>query len=166
MADPTDLRPDEPAPAKPVVAEPGSEAPAPAAGDAATPVPAGEGADLGRRRFFRQFAGELFNGAAGVVGAAQAIQQMTAEAASAILDPASMAPSRPVAPAAPVVPEQPTGFRTPFRETPGVLHLVDQTGVAPDLERAQELVYAALADGASHELRPLAEALWLAADVR
>ena len=42
---------------------------------------------MGRRRFFRQFAGELFNGAAGVVGAAQALQQMTAEAAGAILDP-------------------------------------------------------------------------------
>ena len=134
MADPTDLRPDEPAPAEPVAAEPGPEAPAPAAGDAATPVPAGDGADLGRRRFFRQFAGELFNGAAGVVGAAQAIQQMTAEAASAILDPASMAPSRPVAPAAPVVPEQPTGFRTPFRETPGVLHLVDQRKLPDVLE--------------------------------
>ena len=75
MADPTDLRPDEPAPRSP--SNPRSRA-------------AG-GADLGRRRFFRQFAGELFNGAAGVVGAAQALQQMTAEAAGAILDPESVA---------------------------------------------------------------------------
>ena len=71
MADPTDTSPDEPAPDGP--AGDGAVADAPAA-----EAPAGDGADLGRRRFFRQFAGELFHGAAGVVGAAQAIQQMTA----------------------------------------------------------------------------------------
>ena len=45
------------------------------------------GADLGRRRFFREFAGELIQGAASVVGAAQVLQRVSAEAASAILDP-------------------------------------------------------------------------------
>ena len=104
MTDPTDTRPPE--------AEP------PPA------VPPGDGADLARRRFFRQFAGDLFHGAAGVVGAAQAIQRVSAEAASAILDPSSVAIGG--AAAVPVVPAPPTGFRTPFRETPGVLHLVDQ----------------------------------------
>ena len=49
-----------------------------------------EGADLARRRFFRQFAGEMFQGAATVVGAAQALQRVSAEAASAILDPGSV----------------------------------------------------------------------------
>ena len=69
------------------------------------------------------FAGELFQGAATVVGAAQALQRASAEAAGAILDPASLGLSP-----APVVepPPAPTGFRTPFRESPGLLHLVDQ----------------------------------------
>jgi methylthioribose-1-phosphate isomerase len=92
-------------------------------------APAGDGADLARRRFFRQFAGELFHGAATVVGAAQVLQRASAEAAGAILDPGSLAVP---APAVPVVPAPPTGFRTPFRETPGVLHLVDQRKL-PDL---------------------------------
>ncbi len=43
--------------------------------------------DLGRRRFFRAFAGELVQTAATMVGAAQALQQVSAEAASAILNP-------------------------------------------------------------------------------
>ncbi len=86
-------------------------------------------ADAGRRRFFRQFAGELFQSAATVVGAAQVLQRASAEAASAILDPDGAAghgagsdaawPARPSASA-------PTGFRTPFRESPGVLYLIDQ----------------------------------------
>jgi methylthioribose-1-phosphate isomerase len=115
LADPTDVRPDVPAPAEPGPAE-----------------PAGGGADLARRRFFRQFAGELFNGAAGVVGAAQALQQMTAEAAGAILDPGSVALVSPAT--APVVPPAPSGFRTPFRETSGVLHLIDQRKLPDVLE--------------------------------
>ena len=55
--------------------------PAPGADPAPVPAPAPEdepgadpGADLGRRRFFRQFAGELIQGAASVVGAAQVLQ--------------------------------------------------------------------------------------------
>ena len=94
---------------------PGPDAPA----SPATP-PTDESADLGRRRFFRQFAGEVFQGAATVVGAAQALQRASAEAASAILDPSSVA-ARPADDAA-----RPTGFRAAFRESPGVLHLVDQ----------------------------------------
>ena len=113
MADPTDLRPDEPAPETP-------------AGEA------GDGADLARRRFFRQFAGDLFHGAAGVVGAAQMLQRASAEAAAAILDPESVAIREAVA--VPVVPAAPTGFRTPFRETPGILHLVDQRKLPDVLE--------------------------------
>ena len=82
-----------------------------------------DGADLGRRRFFRQFAGDLAHGAAGVVGAAQALQRISAEAAGAILDPASLGLDPGIAP---VVPPAPSGFRTPFREGPGVLYIVDQ----------------------------------------
>jgi methylthioribose-1-phosphate isomerase len=123
LADPTDLRPDEPAP------EP----------------EAGDGADLARRRFFRQFAGDLFHGAAGVVGAAQMLQRASAEAAAAILNPESVAIREAVA--APVVPAAPTGFRTPFRETPGILHLVDQRKLPDVLEEyrvrsASEAAYA------------------------
>jgi methylthioribose-1-phosphate isomerase len=91
-------------------------------------VAAGPATNLARRRFFRQFAGELIQTAATVAGAAQALQRASAEAAGAILDPPSAAlrlddaaqPSEP-APGAP-----PTGFRTPFREGDGVLYLIDQ----------------------------------------
>ena len=101
-----------------------------------------ESADVGRRRFFRQFAGDLIQGAAGVVGAAQALQRASAEAASAILDPASAA----VAPA-PAIPAAPTGFRAAFRESPGVLHIVDQRKLPDRLEEfearsAAEVSYA------------------------
>ena len=122
MADPTDDRTDQPA---------APEAPA----AAATEPPSADGADLARRRFFRQFAGELFHGAAGVVGAAQALQRASAEAAGAILNPDAFAVDQ--APVAPVLPPRPTGFRTPFRETPGVLHVVDQRKLPDALEEYQ-----------------------------
>ena len=58
----------------------------------ATPsTPPSPGVDLGRRGFFRAFAGELIQTAATVAGAAQALQRASAEAAGAILDPASAA---------------------------------------------------------------------------
>jgi methylthioribose-1-phosphate isomerase len=90
---------------------------------AGTPKP---GADLGRRGFFRAFAGELFQTAATVAGAAQALQRASAEAASAILDPgaAGLAGGAVAVPAD--VPGAPHGFRTPFREEVGVLYLIDQ----------------------------------------
>jgi len=83
--------------------------------------------DLGRRGFFRAFAGELIQTAATMAGAAQALQRASAEAASAILAPASAAGLLGVAddPAA-RGPSAPHGFRTPFREDDGVLYLVDQ----------------------------------------
>jgi methylthioribose-1-phosphate isomerase len=112
LADPTDARPDQPAPEGPV----------------------DDGADLGRRRFFRQFAGELFHGAAGVVGAAQALQRASAEAAGAILDPGSVALGGPAVPAVPAAPPPPTGFRSSFHESPGVLHVVDQRKLPDVLE--------------------------------
>ena len=89
-----------------------------------TPAPA---VDLGRRGFFRAFAGELIQTAATVAGAAQALQRASAEAASAILDPASAAGHLGVADdAAARVPAAPHGFRTPFREDDGALLLIDQ----------------------------------------
>src|SRR5688572_11695295 len=97
-------------------------------------------ADVGRRRFFRQFAGELINGAAGVVGAAQALQRASAEAASAILDPSSVA-------AAAAVPAPPTGFRAAFLEGPCCLHIVDRRHLPDrlvefDARSAAEVAYA------------------------
>ena len=105
------------------------EATDPTGGDATstTPTDATVAADLdvGRRRFFRQFAGELFQGAATVVGAAQTLQRMSADAAGAILDPDSLGLGTPVAGEV-AAPPAPSGFRTPFRESNGVLHIVDQ----------------------------------------
>jgi methylthioribose-1-phosphate isomerase len=99
-------------------------------GAAAVPSPVqGETTNLARRRFFRQFAGELFQTAATVAGAAQALQRASAEAAGAILDPvAAAARLETVAPPAAPTPEggPPTGFRTPFREGDGILYLIDQ----------------------------------------
>ena len=114
----------------------------PAADDGArtgAPGPAAaapDGADVARRRFFRQFAGELFQGAATVVGAAQVLQRASSEAASAILDPTSLglADAPAAAPAAVAATSVPTGFRTPFREEPGVLYLVDQRKLPDVLE--------------------------------
>jgi methylthioribose-1-phosphate isomerase len=88
-----------------------------------------EVADAGRRRFFREFAGELFHGAAGVVGAAQVLQRVSAEAASAILDPEAFTPG-----AGAAVSPAPTGFRASFREGPGALYIVDQRKLPDALE--------------------------------
>ncbi len=78
-------------------------------------------ADLGRRRFFRQFAGDLIQTAATMAGAAQALQRASSEAATAILDPDGPGATTSAPPAT-----GPGGFRTAFREDDGVLYLVDQ----------------------------------------
>jgi methylthioribose-1-phosphate isomerase len=103
----------------------------PSSGSSAEPAPAddaaGESAGLARRRFFRQFAGELIQTAATVAGAAQALQRASAEAAGAILDPVAGATRLDgVIPATAPDEGPPTGFRTPFREGEGVLYLIDQ----------------------------------------
>ncbi len=83
--------------------------------------------DLARRRFFRQFAADAFQAAATVVGAANAIQQTSIQAASAILDPEAGAKAMAAA-ASPATaePVAPTGFRTAFRLDGERLILVDQ----------------------------------------
>jgi methylthioribose-1-phosphate isomerase len=135
LADPTPDRP-----ASPPSPDPGA-APDAVTGDAAagTPVAPAEGADLARRRFFRQFAGEILQTAATVVGTAQALQRASAEAAGAILDPAGAAARIETA-----APEgeaggtgthgggAPTGFRTPFREDE-FLYLIDQRKLPDEL---------------------------------
>jgi methylthioribose-1-phosphate isomerase len=98
---------------------------------APTPTPSADGVDLGRRRFFRQFAGEIANTAATVMGAAQAIQRTSAELAGAILDPTRLAEAEPVPG---VLPESfddltaGTGaaYRTSFRLDGQTIRFVDQ----------------------------------------
>ena len=83
MADPTSS----------TAAEPGTEtSPGPAVApdggpEPTAPVPGDGGADLARRRFFREFAGEIASTAATVMGAAQALQRTSGELAGVLLDP-------------------------------------------------------------------------------
>jgi methylthioribose-1-phosphate isomerase len=82
------------------------------------------GADLGRRRFFRQFAGDLANTAATMVGAAQALQRTSAEMASAILDPTRAVLEG--ADASGIPGDAGPVFRTAFRLDGRVIRFVDQ----------------------------------------
>jgi methylthioribose-1-phosphate isomerase len=97
----------------------------PRGADDAAASPGPPEADVGRRRFFRQFAGELLNGAASIAGAAQVLQRASAEAAGAILDPdaAAVKATTPIAPGSDAVPR---GFRSAFRIEDRTLVLVDQ----------------------------------------
>jgi methylthioribose-1-phosphate isomerase len=123
---------------QPDATQPGADATPPAAdatppaADATPPATAAPTpVDLGRRKFFRQFAGELINTAALAAGAAQALQQVSAEAASVILNPEGAAQRLGATDDVSGVPGAggatgPSGFRTPFREDGGVLYLIDQ----------------------------------------
>ena len=122
--------------------------------DGAGPGPAASGGpavDLGRRRFFRAFAGELIQTAVTVAGAAQALQQVSAQAAGAILNPAGAAELLGPAGDDPAGTHGatigPPGFRTPFREDGGTLYLIDQRRLPDALEEypcryAGEVAYA------------------------
>jgi methylthioribose-1-phosphate isomerase len=123
MADPTASNAAEPGPDR-------APAPTPAPDAVAQPESAPQpdaGAELGRRRFFRQFAGEIATTAATMVGAAQAIQRTSAELAGAILDPTRLEdiPPTPAPPGALAAGGSPV-FRTAFRvEWPAIV-FVDQ----------------------------------------
>ncbi len=98
------------------------------AGGAVEPV---DEIDLGRRRFFRQLAADVFQATATVVGAAGVLQQTSLQAASAILDPESAADAAAAGVVAPAFgsqpePTGPRGFRTAFRLEDDRLILVDQ----------------------------------------
>jgi methylthioribose-1-phosphate isomerase len=99
----------------------------PPADPPAGPPASAEPADPGRRRFFRQFAGEVLSSAAQVVGVVGELRDRSAAEASALLGE-----TRPAAAATPVTSEPagdgpPTGFRTPFRfESDNVLLVIDQ----------------------------------------
>jgi methylthioribose-1-phosphate isomerase len=105
-----------------------------AAGPAAAEPTVAEPADPERRRFFRQFAGEVLTSAAQVVGAVTDLRDRSAAEASALLgDPrptgasSSASANAPAIGAALAVSDAPTGFRTPFRfESENVLLVIDQ----------------------------------------
>ena len=96
------------------------------------PATSAEPADPGRRRFFRQFAGEVLTSAAQVVGVVGELRDRSAAEASALLAetrPAVAASTGVATPAAsePARDGPPTGFRTPFRfESDNVLLVIDQ----------------------------------------
>ena len=120
-------------------AAPVTDVPAPV-----TDVPAAEvpGPDLARRKFFRQFAGDLMHTAATVVGVAGALQRTSAEAASALLGggtdgtgglTARLGDTLGVADQSDPAPGAPTGFRTAFRWDNQKLYLVDQRRLPNEL---------------------------------
>ncbi|HSS35175.1 MAG TPA: hypothetical protein VLR93_02790, partial [Patescibacteria group bacterium] len=109
------------APDIPVGDAPADPTAAPASADAVEP----DEVDLGRRRFFRQLASDVFQATATVVGAANVLQQTSIQAASAILDPESVDPATAVQAPAPDA-SGPRGFRTAFRLEEDRLILVDQ----------------------------------------
>ena len=136
---------DGPAPGAPAPGASPSSAPEPGVlsepgADAAISRP-----DLARRKFFRQFAGDLMHTAATVVGVAGALQRTSAEAASALLGGASdgtgglaarlgdalgdTARADQVEPA----PGAPAGFRTAFRWDDEKVYLVDQRRLPNEL---------------------------------
>ncbi len=96
--------------------------------------------DPSRRRFFRQFAGDVIANAAHVVGAIGAVRDQTAAEAESLLRGngvvgSAVSPGTPNAsdgPARAVGIPNPTGFRTPFRfESDQVLLVIDQRAL-PD----------------------------------
>ena len=95
------------------------------AADSPPPAPVADGADLGRRRFFRQIASDLIQTAATVAGAANALQQTSVEAASALLDPGRAADRLGFDPVTGTS-VRPAVFRTTFRLEDEAFVLVDQ----------------------------------------
>jgi methylthioribose-1-phosphate isomerase len=97
-----------------------------------SPPASAEPADPGRRRFFRQFAGEVLSSAAQVVGVVGELRDRSAAEASALLGETRPAAALAAGTAAAVTPlpapdGAPTGFRTPFRfESDNVLLVIDQ----------------------------------------
>lgn len=116
------------------------------------PVAAPGGADLNRRRFFRQFAGDLASTAATMVGAAQALQRTSAELAGAILDPTRVELGEPIADGVIAADGTVAGgpgpvFRTAFRLDGPAILFVDQRALPGTLvehvaESAAEVVFA------------------------
>ncbi len=116
---------------------------------------AGEGGpDVARRDFFRQFLSEAVQAAASVVGAANALQRSSSEAAGQLLGLVEAPPAPPAAPIA--APEEPAAppiatFRSPFRFEGDHLVLLDQRRLPNELaevdSRTAAETAAAIRDG-------------------
>jgi methylthioribose-1-phosphate isomerase len=117
MATPADATP-PPAPVTPALA-PTADVPAPPAPVA--PDLAAEGVDVGRRRFFRLLAADVFQTAAQVVGVASVLQRTSAEAAASLLEDGST-----TLPASTVVAAPTIAHRSPFRMDGDRLLVLDQ----------------------------------------
>lgn len=96
--------------------------------------------DPSRRRFFRQFAGEVVSSAAQLVGAVAEVRDRSAAEAQALLRGDPLAErgraASGVAGAPAAAPEQPKGFRTPFRFAEADDHLllvIDQRKLPDEL---------------------------------
>jgi len=97
-----------------------------------TPAPPATGpdeVDVGRRLFFRRFAGDFVNAAVGVVGAASSLSATSMEAARSLLSDAELVEGA----SAGGVAGEASGFRTPFREDDGALILIDQRRLPSEL---------------------------------
>jgi methylthioribose-1-phosphate isomerase len=92
--------------------------------------------DPARRRFFRQFAGDLVTSVGSVLGAAQVLQQQSADAARELLGTSEPV----VAPAPPPVEVDAAtaGYRAAFRWDGDVCRLVDQSRL-PDILAEREV---------------------------
>lgn len=122
----TDDAPEPPAPDRPADASSSTgPPPAPVPAQPAAPL---EGVDLGRRYFFRQFMAEAVQAAASVVGAANALQRSSSEAANAMLGLGQTVAATVPQPALEEPFEAPpaAGFRSPFRMEGDRLVLLDQ----------------------------------------
>ena len=120
----------------------------PPAGPAEPGVPAPDG-DLGRRRFFRQFAAEVIHSAATAAGAAGALQRAAADAAGVLLNPEAALglnqadrPPNPMFAALPGLssaaavnpaPGESRGFRTAFRMEDDRILFIDQRKLPGEL---------------------------------
>ena len=110
--------------------------------------------DPTRRRFFRQFAGDVVTSVGSVLGAAQVLQQQSAEAARDILGTTeeTAATGGPAGRTALEEDATGAGFRAPFRWDGGVCRVVDQRrlpDVLTDLEvRSAADAVTAINDGA------------------
>jgi methylthioribose-1-phosphate isomerase len=87
-------------------------------------------ADPSRRLFFRRFAGDVVTAAANVLGAAQVLQQQSAEAARELLTGDEATVAQPPAAA-------PTGFRPAFRWDDDALYVIDQRVLPEELVEAK-----------------------------
>jgi len=94
--------------------------------------------DIGRRLFFRRFAGDVVTAAGNVMGAAQLLQQQSADAARELLGGDDVdGPATATSIEAPAAPTAAGGFRPAFRWDADALYVVDQRALPESLVEYQ-----------------------------